>query len=98
LWYDAATASTFTALDYDIHALSYTVTELQQGLTYQFKVQAYNDYGYSVFSNIISILTAQVPAQPVAPITTWSPDNVIITWSAPDNGGSPITGYVITIR
>jgi len=39
-----------------------------------------------------------VPAQPVAPITTWSPDNVIVTWTAPDNGGSPVTGYMITIR
>ena len=31
-------------------------------------------------------------------MTTWSPDDVIITWSAPDNGGSPILGYVVYIR
>jgi hypothetical protein len=30
-------------------------------------------------------------------VTTWSPDDVIITWVAPDNGGSPITGYTVSI-
>ncbi len=69
---------------------------MTQGLTYQFKVEARNAYGYSAYSNTVSVLTAQVPAQPVAPITTWSPDNVIVAWTAPDNGGSPITGYLVS--
>jgi hypothetical protein len=60
-------------------------------------VQAQNAYGYSTYSNVVSILAAQVPAQPLAPTTTWSPDNVIVTWSAPDSGGSPITGYSVSI-
>lgn len=62
-------------------------------------VQAYNDYGYSAFSNVISILTSQMPAQPEAPVTTWIPieNSVIITWTAPDNGGSPITGYTVKV-
>jgi len=60
-------------------------------------MEARNAYGYSVFSSTVSILTAQVPATPSAPTTTWNPDNVIITWSAPDNGGSPIIGYIVTI-
>lgn len=47
---------------------------------------------------MVSILAAQVPAQPSAPTTTWSPDNVVITWTAPDNGGSAITGYTVKIR
>jgi hypothetical protein len=67
-------------------------------LTYQFEVEARNSYGFSDYSNIVSILTAQVPAQPVAPTTVWIPDNVIINWIAPDNGGSAITGYTITVR
>jgi hypothetical protein len=62
-------------------------------------VEARNVYGFSLtYSSIVSILTAQVPAQPTAPTTTWSPDDVIITWTAPDNGGSPITGYTLSIR
>jgi len=31
-------------------------------------------------------------------VTTWVPDDVIVSWTAPDNGGSPITGYIVTIR
>jgi hypothetical protein len=78
--------------------LSYTATSLSQGRTYQFKVRARNVYGFSVFSSTISVLTAQPPAQPISPTTVWSPDNVIISWTSPDNGGSPITGYTVTIR
>lgn len=51
-----------------------------------------------MYSNTVTILAAQIPAVPVAPVTTWSPDDVIITWVAPDNGGSAITSYTITIR
>ena len=29
---------------------------------------------------------------------TWIPDDVVISWTAPDNGGSPITGYSVKIR
>ena len=46
----------------------------------------------------MSILTAQIPVQPTAPTTTWQPDDVVINWTAPNNGGSPITGYTVKIR
>jgi hypothetical protein len=46
----------------------------------------------------VTILASQVPAQPDAPVTTWSPDDVIFTWTAPDDGGSPITGYTVSIK
>jgi hypothetical protein len=44
-------------------------------------------------------LSAQVPAKPDPPTTTWDQpnDSVVITWSAPDDGGSPITGYRVAI-
>ncbi len=29
-----------------------------------------------------------MPSQPIAPTTTWSLDNIIVAWTAPDNGGS----------
>ena len=44
----------------------------------------------------MTILAAQTPAQPAAPVTTWVPDDVIVTWVAPDDGGSPITGYTVS--
>jgi hypothetical protein len=72
---------------------------LTEGSTYQFKIKARNVYGFSVFSNTVSILAAQVPDQPFpAPTTTWISDNVIVSWSIPDSGGSPITGYKVFLR
>ena len=72
---------------------------MTEGSTYQFKIKARNIYGFSVFSNTVSILAAQVPDQPSpAPNTTWVPDNVIVSWSIPDSGGSPITGFNVKLR
>lgn len=49
-----------------------------------------------------------MPAQPEPPVTTWQADNglpsdanestVLIAWTAPDNGGSAITGYTVLIK
>jgi hypothetical protein len=39
-----------------------------------------------------------VPATPVAPTTTWIPDDVLIEWVASDYGGSAITGYRVSIQ
>jgi hypothetical protein len=50
-------------------------------------------------SEEIAILAAQIPDIPNAPTTTildrWS---VVIDWTAPYNGGTPITSYTIEIR
>jgi hypothetical protein len=66
------------------------MTGLEQGNTYQFKVEAQNKYGYSFFSNVAEILASQIPQRPVAPVTTWlkESDEVVVTWVAPDDGGS----------
>ena len=85
-------------LEESVNALSYTAESLTQGETYRFKVQAKNLYGYSEFSNIVRILAAQSPAKPVAPETVWQPETVTITWIAPDDGGSPITGFTVSVR
>ena len=44
-----------------IMTTSYTVESLSKGQTYQFKVEAGNIYGYSLFSNTVTIITAQIP-------------------------------------
>jgi hypothetical protein len=45
------------------------------------------------------ILTARIPDIPDAPITTISDRwNVIVTWTAPYDGGSQITSYSILFR
>jgi len=66
-------------------------------LVYTYYVEARNAYGYSVFSNTVAVLAAQVPDQPAAPVTTWNPDDVIISWITPDNAGSAVTGFTLTI-
>jgi len=57
-------------------------------------------YGFSFKSLEVSILAAQIPAVPATPVTTWyrESDEVVVSWVAPDNGGSPITSYTIYIR
>jgi hypothetical protein len=97
LYTDEATGTDFVVLEESLTTLTYTATSLTQGATYKFKVKARNIYGDSVFSETVTILAAQVPAQPVTPVTTWIPNIVVVTWVAPDDGGSPITGYKVTI-
>lgn len=69
-------------------------------MEYQFKVEVRNKYGYSVFSNTVSILSSQIPSRPAKPTTTWNiaTDEVTITWVAPDDGGSAIISYTVYIQ
>ena len=95
LYTDNASGTDFTILVESLTVLEYTATGLTQGATYKFKVEVRNLYGYSEFSEPVTILAAQVPATPDSPVTTWAPDDVVVSWVAPDAGGSPITGYII---
>jgi hypothetical protein len=52
----------------------------------------------SVYSNEVSILAAQMPEKPYAPTTTVNGPVVDIDFEAPFDNGSPIIGYIITIR
>jgi len=49
---------------------TYTATGLTYGLVYKFKVEAQNGFGYSDFSEEISILCASFPEKPNAPTTS----------------------------
>jgi len=53
----------------EITTTSYTATGLMPGLTYRFKVESRNSYGYSVLSDEISILCATIPSIPATPVT-----------------------------
>jgi hypothetical protein len=71
---------------------------LTAGVTYQFKIESRNSYGYSPYSNSITLLCAYVPDPPASVSTQNSADKVIITWSSPVTNGSPITAFKIFIR
>jgi hypothetical protein len=95
--YDNA-GSTYTVLAANVQNLFYTATNVTPGKTYKFKVQARNLFGMSLDSNKVSILAAEKPAKPAAPTTVISGSNVMIDWVAPNDNGSPIISYSITIK
>lgn len=71
-----------------------TVTGLTAGTSYTFRVTATNAYGTSsssAVSNSISVFT--VPSAPTTPTIVSGDTNITVSWVAPANGGSAITGY-----
>ena len=80
---------------------SFKVTKLQHKKSYQFRVVAVNEMGDSdalegddtiVAKNPYDV--ADAPGRPN--VVDWDKDHVDLEWTAPkDDGGAPITGYVI---
>lgn len=70
---------------------------LTVGTSYKFKVQGVNEYGEGVFSDIITVLSATVPAQMSVPSSSESGVNVEFAWTAPSTNGSPITSYKVLL-
>jgi len=95
--YDQAT-DTYTVLDTEITETSYTAIGLTAGLTYKFKVEARNSFGYSALSDEVSILCATVPSVPDSLTSTNALDQVIFDWSEPASNGLTITSYTVMIR
>jgi hypothetical protein len=54
--------------------------------------------GYSLYSEVVTILCASAPAKPATPTTTVTESEVVFNWEAPDDNGMPITGYQVYIR
>ena len=44
------------------------------------------------------MLSASPPSTPLAPSTSWNPDTVTVSWTAPAANGASITSYTILIR
>jgi hypothetical protein len=63
------------------------------GQSYAFKVKARNSVGLSQESEIIEIPAAVAPTQPNAPTTRVQGSDVVIEWTVPADGNSPITSY-----
>jgi len=59
----------FAVLATGVVSTLYTVTSLTSGVTYQFKIEARNSYGFSVYSDILTLLCAYKPEAPSAPTT-----------------------------
>lgn len=75
----------------------YDATELINGTTYYFVVIAENPGGDSGYSNEISATPMSVPGAPTDVTAEAGDRQAVISFTAPeDNGGSPITGYIVT--
>ena len=83
----------------DPEATTFLVTGLTNGQTYRFKVRAFNAFGAGAFSPNSNAVTPQstVPAAPALPTATAGDRQAVVGWTAPDNGGEPITGYDVRV-
>jgi fibronectin type 3 domain-containing protein len=70
-------------------------TGLQKGRTYYYAVTAFNRMGEGNASDKLSTTPSTVPATPVNLQVAWTKVQTQLTWTAPENGGMPITGYRI---
>jgi len=95
--YDQSTGD-YVVLVSALNQLSYTTLGLTSGNTYKFKIEARNSYGYSSYSEVVSILCAAEPEQPLPATTTVINDQVVIEWSSPLDNGTPITEYKVYFR
>jgi hypothetical protein len=78
---------------------STTISGLTNGTAYTFTVSATNAVGTgpaSAASNSVTPSAPTAPAKPTAVTGTPGNASATVTWSAPANDGSPITGYTIT--
>src|SRR2546430_6988032 len=78
-------------------ATAYSDTGLSAGTSYTYKVSAINAVGVSSPSSNTSATTLAVLPSPPTGLTTTvaSSSQINLSWTAPNNGGSPITGYKI---
>ena len=77
---------------------SVTVTGLTNGKSYNVSVRARNSVGSGSWSDSASgtpVAAAAVPGKPARPSVTAGDGSLTVSWSAPSNGGSAITGYEV---
>ncbi len=83
---------------YDCAATSCPLTGLENGVQHAFTVVARNDVGESAPSApSAAVLVDASPQQPAAPTIEAGSGTLLITWTAPSNEGSAITGYTLYV-
>jgi hypothetical protein len=76
----------------------YTAFNLNLGTVYTFTVDSRNTYGYSLQSEPFVSLAAIKPQTPIDVTSTNVGSDALISWTAPNDNGSPITAYNIFFK
>ena len=66
------------------------------GRSYTYTVTAVNAIGESAHSASSSVSISGAPSQPAKPTVTAGNTTIDVSWTAPAENGSPITGYTVT--
>ncbi len=84
-------------LTFNSNATTETITPLPNGVSYTFAVAAKNATGVGSLSAQSSPVVIGAPSPPLSVSAKAGSGSATVSWSVPQtNGGSPITGYVIT--
>jgi fibronectin type 3 domain-containing protein len=75
--------------------LSYNETGLTNGVTYYYKIYATNTAGKNSTFASVSAAPKTTPAAPLNVQATSGLNQITLTWNAPNDGGTPITNYLI---
>jgi hypothetical protein len=97
--YIGSTAQPATTVTGSPPATSATINGLTGGTSYTFTVQASNSAGpgpVSAPSNAVTPTALTAPSAPTEAQATAGNGSATVTWTAPANGGSPITSYTVT--
>lgn len=98
IWYAEETALSWNVLEGAYTQTTKTQSGLGSGLNFKFRVEARNLVGYSEYSEEIVIRAAELPFTPTNVQTSVSGTNVVVSWTAPYDGGSPVHEYVVMVR
>ncbi|WP_345636969.1 putative Ig domain-containing protein [Rugosimonospora acidiphila] len=84
-------------VSFDASTTTRTLTGLTAGAAYTFQVAAVNAFGTGANSPASNSVTPYtVPGAPTITSVTAGSASAVLSWTAPSNGGSAITGYVVT--
>jgi len=100
VYYDIGKTGTYTISQKDINTKQFTLSGLTSGTAVLVKLSASNAIGEGPMSNPVTFYSAYKPATPSSPSKVkiyYSNTDICIdlSWTAPYNGGAPITGYLL---
>ena len=99
----SGSSGTWSTLSSSTTALTYTASSLSNGALYNFRVSAQNSAGYGAPSTVVSATPVTVPPVIVGVTAVAGVGEVNVSWTAPTNtsptnGGSTLTGIVVSYR